>query len=87
MPKFDADYVPRSAMTIYAHPDDIEFTVAGTLAKWVRAGCEVTYVLITSGNVGTHDPGMTRKALERAREREEREAARVTGARRSEERR
>lgn len=82
MPKFDADYVPRSAMAIYAHPDDIEFTVGGTLAKWARAGCEVTYVLITSGNAGTHDPGMTRRALERVREREEREAARIAGARR-----
>ncbi|HQU12611.1 MAG TPA: PIG-L family deacetylase, partial [Thermodesulfobacteriota bacterium] len=42
-------------MAIYAHPDDIEFTVAGTVAKWARAGCEVTFVLITSGNAGTHD--------------------------------
>jgi len=84
VPRFDADYVPRSAMAIYAHPDDVEFTVAGTLAKWARAGCEVTYVLITSGNVGTHDPGMTRTALTRVREREEREAAGIAGARRVE---
>ena len=82
MPRFDADYVPRSAMAVYAHPDDIEFTVAGTVAKWTRAGCDVTYALITSGNVGTHDPAMTRKGLARLREREEREAARVSGARR-----
>ena len=34
MPRFDADYVPASAMAIYAHPDDIEFTIAGTVAKW-----------------------------------------------------
>ncbi len=82
MPRFDADYVPRSAMAIYAHPDDIEFTVAGTLAKWARAGCEVTYILITSGNAGTHDPALTRKALTRLREEEEREAARIAGAKR-----
>ena len=58
MPRFDAGYVPRSAMAIYAHPDDIEFTIAGTVAKWARAGCEVTLVLITSGNAGTqsHEP-------------------------------
>ena len=80
MPRFDADYVPRSAMTIYAHPDDVEFTVAGTVAKWARAGCDVTLVLITSGNVGTHDPKMTRKTLTRVREREERDAARILGA-------
>jgi len=69
MPKFDAGYVPRSAMAIYAHPDDIEFTVAGTVAKWARAGCEVTFVLLTSGNAGTHDRKFTRKSLGRVRER------------------
>jgi len=80
MPRFDAGYVPRSAMAIYAHPDDIEFTVAGTVAKWARAGCEVTFVLITSGNSGTHDRMFTRKSLARVREREERESARILGA-------
>jgi len=80
MPRFDAGYVPRSAMAIYAHPDDIEFTIAGTVAKWARAGCEVTFVLITSGNAGTHDRKFTRKSLARAREREERESARILGA-------
>jgi LmbE family N-acetylglucosaminyl deacetylase len=79
VPRFDADYVPRSAMAIYAHPDDIEFTVAGTVAKWTRAGCEVTFVLLTSGNAGTHDRKFTRKTLARVREREEREAARILG--------
>ena len=80
MARFDAGYVPRSAMAIYAHPDDIEFTVAGTAAKWARAGCEVTFVLITSGNSGTHDRTFTRKSLARVREREERESARILGA-------
>src|SRR5512141_593998 len=80
MPRFDAVYVPRSAMAIYAHPDDIEFTIAGTVAKWARAGCEVTFVLITSGNSGTHDRKFTRKSLAMVREREERESARTLGA-------
>ena len=77
--RFDADYVPGSAMAIFAHPDDAEFTVAGTLAKWARGGCAVTLVLITSGNVGTHDPRFTRKTIARTRERESREAARILG--------
>ncbi len=80
MPRFDADYVPRSAMAIYAHPDDIEFTVGGTVAKWARAGCDITFVLITSGNAGTHDAKFTRKSLARVREREERHSARILGA-------
>jgi LmbE family N-acetylglucosaminyl deacetylase len=69
-------------MAIYAHPDDIEFTVAGTVARWADAGCDVTFVLITSGDVGTHDAKFTRKELARVREREEREASRILGARR-----
>jgi LmbE family N-acetylglucosaminyl deacetylase len=80
VPHFDGSYVPRSAMAIYAHPDDIEFTVAGTVAKWARAGCDVTFVLITSGDVGTHDRSFTRESLARVREREERESARILGA-------
>ena len=82
MPRFDADYVPRSAMAIYAHPDDIEFTIAGTIAKWARAGCDITFVLITSGNAGTHDKKYTRKSLTLVREREERESARILGVQR-----
>ncbi|MBP2674785.1 MAG: putative deacetylase [Deltaproteobacteria bacterium] len=80
MARFDPDYVPASAMAIYAHPDDIEFTIAGTVAKWADAGCDVTFVLITSGDAGTHDTKFTRKSLARVREREEREAARILGA-------
>jgi LmbE family N-acetylglucosaminyl deacetylase len=33
-------------MVIAAHPDDIEFVVAGTVAKWVRAGTRARYVLV-----------------------------------------
>lgn len=80
MVRFDCDYVPSSAMAIYAHPDDIEFTIGGTVAKWADAGCDITFLLITSGDVGTHDPRYTRKTLARVREREEREAARILGA-------
>ena len=80
MARFDSDYVPASAMAIYAHPDDIEFTIAGTVAKWADAGCDITFVLITSGDVGTHDRKHTRKTLMRVREREELEAARILGA-------
>jgi LmbE family N-acetylglucosaminyl deacetylase len=82
MARFDSDYIPSSAMAIYAHPDDIEFTIAGTVAKWADAGCEVTFVLLTSGDAGTHDTRFTRKTLARVREREEREAARILGAKR-----
>jgi len=76
---FDADYIPKSAMAIYAHPDDAEFTVAGTIARWTQAGCEATFVAITSGNSGTHDPRFTRETLARVREEEARASARALG--------
>jgi LmbE family N-acetylglucosaminyl deacetylase len=75
MPNFDATYIPKSAMTIFAHPDDAEFGVSGTLAKWARAGCEITMVVCTSGNVGTHDPQYTRETLAETRAKEQAAAA------------
>ncbi|RMG93966.1 MAG: PIG-L family deacetylase [Chloroflexi bacterium] len=67
-------------MFIYAHPDDIEFGVAGTAAKWAKHGCEVVYVVITDGNVGSHEPGMTAEKLAKTRRAEQTAAARVAGA-------
>jgi LmbE family N-acetylglucosaminyl deacetylase len=79
MPRFDADYVPSSAMTIFAHPDDAEFIVSGTIAKWTSAGCEVTFVVVTNGNVGTHEEKYTQETITRTREAEQEAAARVLG--------
>ena len=70
-------YVPERAMFIFAHPDDIEFGVAGTAATWAKKGCEVVYVVITDGNVGSHETGMTSKELAAIRRREQKEAADV----------
>ena len=79
--RYGPDYVPSSAMAIFAHPDDAEFTVAGTLAKWAKAGAEVSVVLVTSGNVGTHDPALSREELARIRESETRAAMKELGVR------
>jgi len=73
-------YIPESAMAIVAHPDDIEFGSAGTLARWAKAGARISYVLCTSGDVGIADPGMTRAQATEIREAEAREAARIAGA-------
>jgi LmbE family N-acetylglucosaminyl deacetylase len=70
---------PERALVISAHPDDIEFVCAGTVAKWVKAGSEVRYVVATRGDAGTHQPGVTREELARTREVEQRAAARVVG--------
>lgn len=71
--------VPSRAMAIFAHPDDIEFSVSGTVAAWVRQGCEVAYVLVTSGDVGIAEAGMTKERAVAIREAEQRAAAAVVG--------
>jgi LmbE family N-acetylglucosaminyl deacetylase len=51
----EKEYVPQIAMSIQAHPDDQEFTIAGTLAKWVSQGCQVISVIVTSGDAGSNE--------------------------------
>jgi LmbE family N-acetylglucosaminyl deacetylase len=76
------EYIPRRAMSIYAHPDDQEFSIGGTLAKWARAGSEIISVLITSGDSGSNDPakdGNYKKQLAELREKEQLAANAVLG--------
>ena len=73
---------PARVMSIHAHPDDQEFTVGGTLAKWSRAGSTVVTVCITRGTGGSNKftpPDMTREALGPIREAEQRNACRILG--------
>jgi LmbE family N-acetylglucosaminyl deacetylase len=71
--------VPESAMVIVAHPDDAEFTVAGTVAAWVKEGCQVTYVVCTDGNAGSHEEGITQEELAGIRRTEQRAACATLG--------
>ena len=45
--------VPDRAMVVFAHPDDAEIGSGGVVARWIEAGCEVTYVLCTNGDAGS----------------------------------
>jgi len=74
-----ASYTPESVMVIVAHPDDIEFSCAGTVARWTQAGARACYVLCTSGDVGIAKAGMTRQRAAEIREAEQRAAARIAG--------
>lgn len=65
----------RRVLLVAAHPDDPEFSSGGTVAKWVRSGIEVIYVVATSGDKGTPDKEMTGERLSRQREDEQRSAA------------
>src|SRR5205085_10001310 len=46
---------PRRVMVIAAHPDDPEFGAGATIGKGASQGYEITYVLVTSGDKGSHD--------------------------------
>jgi len=71
--------IPESAMVIFAHPDDAEIGSGGVVAKWVAAGCEVTYVLCTNGDSGTADRSLTPDELAKRRAGEQRAAADFMG--------
>ena len=80
------EYIPQRAMSIHAHPDDQEFSVGGTLAKWAQAGCEIISVVITSGDSGSNDvtkDGSYNKELADLREREQLAANAVLGVKES----
>ncbi len=66
-------------MVVIPHPDDGEFGCAGTIAKWIRQGTEVVYVLCTNGDKGTSDPDMTSERLASIREEEQANAANALG--------
>lgn len=73
---------PACVMSIHAHPDDQEFTVGGTLAKWARAGTTVVTVCLTSGGAGSNEATpltMTRAELALLREQEQRNACSQLG--------
>jgi LmbE family N-acetylglucosaminyl deacetylase len=65
-------------LAIVAHPDDLEFGCAGTIASWTKAGIEVAYCVATDGDAGGFDetPRAEMKALRRA---EQRAAAEILG--------
>src|SRR6267378_1103919 len=67
--------VPERAMVVFAHPDDAEIGSGGVVAKWIAAGCEVTYVLCTNGDAGTAERSLTPAALAARRAEEQRAAA------------
>ena len=72
-------WTPKRALVVAAHPDDIEFGCAGTVARWVHEGAYVAYALVTNGAAGSSDPEMTRGRLAEIREAEARASAKVVG--------
>ncbi|HEX6249607.1 MAG TPA: PIG-L deacetylase family protein [Nocardioidaceae bacterium] len=67
------------ALVVTAHPDDVDFGAAGTVAAWSAAGITVTYCVITDGQAGGFDAGLDRSEMPRIRRAEQTSAAKEVG--------
>lgn len=70
---------PRSVLAVFAHPDDIDFSASGAIAKWAARGAKITYLVCTDGAKGSDDPTMTSRRLAALRRREQLAAAKILG--------
>ena len=67
------------ALVVMAHPDDVDFSAAGTLATWTGAGIEVAYLMVTDGDAGGFDDAVPRSEIAGLRRAEQRAAAKCLG--------
>ena len=70
---------PERVLVVAAHPDDIEFGAAGTVARWVAEGTQARYLVVTRGDKGSDDPSVDPAELAVIREGEQRAAAEEIG--------
>jgi LmbE family N-acetylglucosaminyl deacetylase len=66
-------------LTIIAHPDDVDFGAAATIARWTDAGIEVTYCVVTDGDAGGQDEDFPRAEVPALRRAEQVAAAKCVG--------
>ena len=66
-------------LVVAAHPDDVDFGMAGTVATWTDAGLEVVYCIVTDGDAGGHDPSVSRAEMAVLRRAEQVAAAKCVG--------
>lgn len=71
------DRVPGRVLAVVAHPDDLEYGAAALVARWTRAGADVTYLLVTRGEAGID--GLAPDESARVRTQEQLASARVVG--------
>src|SRR5262249_37397050 len=68
----------RRVLVVAAHPDDVDFGAAATVAAWTRSGVLVAYSVCTSGDAGGYDD-TPRERMRELRENEQRAAASAVG--------
>ncbi len=69
----------KRILVIVAHPDDVDFSAAGTVALWTDAGIEVTYCVVTDGDAGGYDESVPRQEIAPMRRGEQTAAAKCVG--------
>ena len=74
----DAEQIAR-VLVITAHPDDVDFGAAGTIAQWTDAGLDVSYCIVTNGEAGGSDPAVSRTEMAAIRQAEQTAAAKQVG--------
>jgi LmbE family N-acetylglucosaminyl deacetylase len=75
---FDPRMPVERVLCFAAHPDDLDFGAAGTVAAWSAAGVEVQYCIMTDGDAGGFDPAHRERIVE-LRHEEQRQAAKIVG--------
>jgi len=66
-------------LVVTAHPDDVDFGAAGSVALWTDAGIAVTYCVVTDGDAGGSDLSVSRADMAAVRHDEQRKAAAAVG--------
>jgi LmbE family N-acetylglucosaminyl deacetylase len=66
-------------LVVTAHPDDVDFGSAGSVARWTDSGIEVAYCICTNGEAGGFDASVPRATMAEIRQAEQRAAAKVVG--------
>jgi LmbE family N-acetylglucosaminyl deacetylase len=66
-------------LIITAHPDDVDFGAAGSIATWTDQGIQVSYCICTDGDAGGSDESISREEMAQIRRREQTAAAAVLG--------
>ena len=78
MPPLDDSEIER-VLVVTAHPDDLDFGAAGTIAQWTAKGIEVSYCICTNGDQGGEDPEVAREEMPKIRQKEQRDAGKILG--------
>ncbi len=66
-------------LVIAAHPDDVDFGSAGTIALWTESGLDVSYCIVTDGDAGGSDESVSRTEMASIRRGEQTAAAKQVG--------